>query len=161
MVEEAVEDGAGDGAVVVEDAGPLLEGLVGGHDEGTTFVALADDLEEEVGTVLVDGEIANLVQEEDVGAEVFAELAFEEAALLSSGEVVDDANGIGEENRVSLLAGGVAERGGEVGLADTDEARDRLLTSDSVQKSITDFIRSGDRRSKWFASLPASSARRW
>lgn len=44
VVEEAVENGAGDGAVVVEDAGPLLEGLVGAHDEGTTLVALPDDL---------------------------------------------------------------------------------------------------------------------
>ena len=58
VVEEAVEDGAGDGAVVVEDAGPLLEGLVGGDDQGTTLVTLADDLEEEVGPVLVDGEVA-------------------------------------------------------------------------------------------------------
>lgn len=62
LVEESVEDGAGDGAVVVEDGGPLLEGFVGSDDERTAFVALADDLEEEFGSVLVDGEIANLAQ---------------------------------------------------------------------------------------------------
>ena len=55
MMEESVKDGGGDGAVVVEDGGPLFEGFVGGEDDGTAFVALADDLEEEVGPMLVDG----------------------------------------------------------------------------------------------------------
>ena len=30
MMQEAVEDGGGDGGVAVEDGGPLIEGLVGG-----------------------------------------------------------------------------------------------------------------------------------
>jgi hypothetical protein len=37
---------------------PLLEGLVGGQHNGAAFVALADDLEEKVCAVLVDGQIA-------------------------------------------------------------------------------------------------------
>ena len=54
-MEQSVQDGGGDGAVIVEDGGPLLERLVGGQNDGTPFVALTDDLKEEVGTVLVDG----------------------------------------------------------------------------------------------------------
>lgn len=64
--QKAVEDSGGNGTVVVKNRCPLLEGFVGGHDEGTPFVALADDLEEKIGAVLIDGEVANLVQEEDV-----------------------------------------------------------------------------------------------
>ena len=56
VVEEAVEDGGGDGGVAVEDAGPLLVGFVGGQDDGAAFVAGADHLEERVGSVLVDGD---------------------------------------------------------------------------------------------------------
>jgi hypothetical protein len=48
MVEEPVQDGRRDGAVVIEDGGPLFEGLVGGQHDGAAFVAVADDLEEEV-----------------------------------------------------------------------------------------------------------------
>jgi hypothetical protein len=46
MVEDAVEDGAGEGGIVVEDARPLLEGLVGAQDNRAALVALADDLKE-------------------------------------------------------------------------------------------------------------------
>ena len=51
VVEEAVENGGCDGGVVIEDGGPLFEGLVGEHN-GAAFVASADNLEEEVGPPL-------------------------------------------------------------------------------------------------------------
>ena len=55
VVEDAVEDGGGEGGVVVEDGGPVLEDLVGAQDDGAAFVALADDLEEQIGAAFVDG----------------------------------------------------------------------------------------------------------
>jgi hypothetical protein len=61
VVEEAVENGGGEGAVVVEDGGPVLEDLVGGQDDGPAFVALTDDLKEQVGAAFVDGQIAQFV----------------------------------------------------------------------------------------------------
>src|ERR1051326_667636 len=61
VVEEAVEHGGGDGAVIVEDGGPLLEGFVGGQHDGTPFITLADDLEEQIGTVLVNRQVADFV----------------------------------------------------------------------------------------------------
>ena len=42
MVEKAVEDGGGDGAVAVEDCRPLLESFVGGEHDGAALVALED-----------------------------------------------------------------------------------------------------------------------
>ena len=42
----------------------LFEGFVGGKYDRTAFVALTDDLEEQVGSALVDGKIANLVEEQ-------------------------------------------------------------------------------------------------
>ena len=62
MVKEAIEDGRGDGAIAVEDGGPLFKGFVGGDDERTAFVALADDLEEQVGSALIDGQVPDLIQ---------------------------------------------------------------------------------------------------
>jgi len=46
VVKETIEDGGGDGAIAVEDSGPLFKGFVGGDDNRTAFVALADNLEE-------------------------------------------------------------------------------------------------------------------
>jgi hypothetical protein len=42
MVKQAVEDGGGDHAVVVENRGPCLEGLVAGKDDGALLIAPAD-----------------------------------------------------------------------------------------------------------------------
>jgi hypothetical protein len=54
-VQEAVEDGGGDAGVVVEDGRPLFVGLVGGEDNRAALVALADDLEEQIGAGFVEG----------------------------------------------------------------------------------------------------------
>jgi len=62
MMEEAVQHGRGDGAVVVEDTGPLFEGFVGGQHDGAPFVALADNLEDQVSAVLVDGQVADFIE---------------------------------------------------------------------------------------------------
>jgi hypothetical protein len=58
VVQDAIEDGGGEGGVVIEDGGPVLEDLVGGQDDGSALIALADDLEEQVGAAFVDGQIA-------------------------------------------------------------------------------------------------------
>src|SRR3954447_3658861 len=45
VVQQAVEDGGGDGGVV-EDVAPVDDVAVGGEHDGAVFVAAADDLEE-------------------------------------------------------------------------------------------------------------------
>ena len=66
-MEETVEYGGGDSAITVEDGSPLFEGFVGGKYDRTALVALADDLEEQIGSALVDGKIADLVEEQQRG----------------------------------------------------------------------------------------------
>src|SRR6516165_4202931 len=46
VVQDAVEDGGGQRAVVVEDLGPMFVGAVGGDHHRCALVALADDLEQ-------------------------------------------------------------------------------------------------------------------
>ena len=96
MVEEAVEDGGGDGGVAVEDGGPLLVGLVGGEHDGPALVARADDLEEEICAALVDGQVADLIKDQKRRGGVFAQFGFERAFGLSLAECVDDIDGIGD-----------------------------------------------------------------
>ena len=44
-----------------EDGVPLLEGQVGGEEQGAVLVAAADELEEEVGGAGVVGEVSDLI----------------------------------------------------------------------------------------------------
>lgn len=63
MVEQPVEQRRGQRGVVVEDLGPVLIGAIGRDDERAVLIALADDLEQQVRAELVDGEVAQLVDE--------------------------------------------------------------------------------------------------
>ena len=124
MVEEAVENGGGDGAIAVEDGRPLLEGFVGGEDNGAAFVALAQDLEEQVGAALIDGQVAEFIEDEQSRGKIAFEFGLESAVDLSGAQGVDDIDGVGEEDAVALLAGAVAEGGGEMGFAEADQAEE-------------------------------------
>jgi len=66
-LEDSVNDGFGE-VVVVEDSAPVVERLVGGEDDRPpTQVAMVDDLEEDVGGVGAVGEVADFVDDEDMG----------------------------------------------------------------------------------------------
>ena len=67
MMKKSIEDGGGNSAIAVEDSRPLFEGFVGGKDDGAAFVTLANDLEEKVGSALVNGEVTDLVEHENRG----------------------------------------------------------------------------------------------
>jgi len=98
VMQQAIEDSRSQGAVVVEDFGPVLEGTVGGDHQGALLIAQADDLEEHVGAGLVDGQKAQLIEDQERGAGVFFEFGFHAAGGLGRGEGVDDIDGGGKEN---------------------------------------------------------------
>ena len=142
MVEEAVEDGRGDGGVTVEDGGPLLEGLIGGEDDGTAFVAGTNDLEQKIGSALVDGQVADFVEDENGRSGVFAQFGFEGSLGLGGVKSVDDIDGVGEEHAQARLAGGITQRGGEMGFAQSDEAEDEdvgLIVDELETEEILDL----------------------
>ncbi len=78
----------------------MFEGFVGGQSEGAAFVTLADDLEEQIGSLLVNGQVADLVQDQQRWTKIFSKGAFEGAIFLGGLEVIDDLDGTGEKDRV-------------------------------------------------------------
>ena len=60
MVGQAVDQGDGAGGIG-EDGVAVLEGQVGGDQQGPAFVSAADELEDEVGGACIVGEVADLV----------------------------------------------------------------------------------------------------
>ena len=123
VVGESVDEG--DGARGIgEDGVPVLEGQVGGDEQGAVLVAAADELEEEVGGASVVGEVSELIDHEQRGAGVVAEAAFEGAGGLLSVEVEEEVGGGGEEGGVPGEDGLVGDVLGEHGLTQalrTDE----------------------------------------
>jgi len=68
---------------VTEDAGPFAEGEVSGDNDRGAFVKLADEVEQELATGLSEGEIAQLVQDNEVETvQVISEAALFAAAGL-------------------------------------------------------------------------------
>ncbi len=124
VVEEAVEDGGGDGGVSVENGGPVFERFVGGEDDGAALVAGADDLEEEVGAALVDGEVADFIQNEQFGSVVAVEFGFEIAFELGGAEGVDDVDSICEKDGMASLTGSVTKGAGQMRLPGPHEPQE-------------------------------------
>ena len=60
-VGEPVDDGFGE-AGVGKDFRPFAEGEVGGHDQAAAFVAFGEDLEDEFGGSVGQGEVAEFVE---------------------------------------------------------------------------------------------------
>ena len=61
MMNEAINDGRGKGVIVIENRSPVSEGAVGGDHNGTTFIPVGDDLEEELRPLLIHGKIAEFI----------------------------------------------------------------------------------------------------
>ncbi len=121
LVDEAIGDGASS-SLVVEELAPVFEGEVGGDDGGGALVALVEDLVEQVGAARVEGEVAELVDQEQVVAGPGSEAPGERVFGLAGDEVVDEICGYDEADAVAAEAGELAEGVGEMGLADAARA---------------------------------------
>ena len=73
MVEQTVEECRGHDRVT-EDFTPFGKAAIAGQDHGTLFVAGIDELEEEVGAAVGDRQIADLIDDQERGSAVEADL---------------------------------------------------------------------------------------
>ena len=55
MVQKTVQQGGSRGGITGEDSGPVLEGDIGGNDDGAVLVAFGDHLEQQLSTSLIEG----------------------------------------------------------------------------------------------------------
>ena len=75
------------------------------HDQTASFVALRDDLEDELGGTVGQAEIAELVEADQFGAGVAADDPAELAAGLGFLELVREGGERGEADASALVAG--------------------------------------------------------
>lgn len=112
MVDEPVDHRGGDGGVA-EHFAPAAERLVRGDDDAGSFVAGRDELEEQVGGFAVEGDVADLVDDEQRQPAEAGELGVESALVVGVAEAGDPLGCGGERDAVSGLAGPDPEAGGE------------------------------------------------
>ena len=110
VVQQPVEDGGSKGGVVVEDLRPVLEGPVGSNYQSALLIAQTDHLEQQVGAGLVDGQKAQLVQDEQRGPGVFFKFLFHAPYGLGHSQGVDHIDGGGKKHRVSFQASVIPRR---------------------------------------------------
>ena len=129
MVGEPVEQRAGE-AFGAEHLGPFVERQVGGDHDRAALVALAEDLEQQLGAGLGERHEAELVDDQQP---VLGQLLLEpQQALLVPRlhQFVHQGGGGGEADGQPLLAGRQTEPEGDVGLAGAGVAeRDDVLAA--------------------------------
>jgi hypothetical protein len=137
VVEETIEESDCEYAVG-EDVAPLPEALVGGEDDGLLgLVALVDDLEEEGGVGLFEGQISDLVQDEDLWADQDLEQGVEAVLLALCPGAGDEVVEREEVDSVSVFDGLEGEAGGQVSFPDAGwtEQQDVLAVVEEAEGS--------------------------
>ena len=100
-----------------EHVSPLVEGQVGGDQDGAPLVALAEDLEEEFRAGGGPGHEAQLVDDQQPEAGQLPLQGEQPAVVPGLHQLVDQGRGGGEAHRHPPLAGSQAQTQGDVGLA--------------------------------------------
>ena len=92
VVDQAIDHGRSN-HVIAKDAPPFFKRLTNGQDDGAMFVPPTDELEEEIGPPGIHGQIAELIEDQEVqsaeDSQAGAERMITVAAVNSSEEIGD------------------------------------------------------------------------
>jgi len=147
VVGESVEK-SGNAGSVWKNGVPVLEGKIGGEDDGTPMlVTLIDDMVEEVGGVLVIGEISELIDGKELWAKVLSKTAPTELRGITVEIVEKFGDGLDEYGvafEQSLVSDVFEEHGFAESVGAEDEEvsalSDELETECGLDESAVDFL---------------------
>ena len=108
--------------VVVEELAPAGEVLVGGQDDGPVFVQAVDQLEQVVPGLPGHGQVAQLIDDQQVVFGQGADPLFQVTLHLGQFKLFHQIQGVAEQHPVAGFHGFVANADGQVGLAYTGRA---------------------------------------
>ncbi len=137
---------------VAEQLAPFGESAVGSEDHCAFFVAGVDELEEQVRAIAVDGEVADLVDDQRRGARVEPDFLGQVVLALRLGQGLDEFGERGAVDAFAGLDGGDAEGGGEMALAGAGRAEEvddlGALMKSSCPSARTRFLPSDGWKAK-------------
>ncbi len=117
VVEQAVEDGCGHHDIG-KDRTPLRDGTVMGDEEAATLVATRDQLEEEMGGIGLEGQRAQLVDDQQPWLGKVDEPFFEPVFQVRLGKADHQCGGCGKQHAVASDNGFSTRGDGQMGFAD-------------------------------------------
>jgi len=124
VVEQAVQDGRGHHRVA-QHLAPGTDRLVAGDQEAALFVAPADQVEQEMAAGPHQGQVAQFVQDQQVGPAEMDQGIVQGPMLLGLGELVDQVQGSDEPAAVALLDGLPPQADGQVRLSDSGRPQEQ------------------------------------
>jgi hypothetical protein len=73
---QPVDQGRCQGVVHIKEGAPIPEGSMRGDHDRSDFITGGDNLEQQIGPALVDGQIAQLIEKENTGTDITSERYF-------------------------------------------------------------------------------------
>jgi len=123
VVEQAVEERGGDDGIA-EDVAPFGEAAIGREDHGALFVTGVDELEEQVGAARGDGEVTDLVDDQQTAVVEVADFLGEASLAFGAAQHFDQLGEGAAVDPATGLDGGDAEGGGEMALSGPGRAKE-------------------------------------
>jgi hypothetical protein len=123
-MEEPVQDGGGQD-LIAEDRAPLRHHLIGGDQQAAALVAPRDQLEEEMGAAPLEGQIAELVDDQQLRLGEKHQPVGELTIGLGPRERAEERGRTDEEDRVPRFDDGAPEGDRQMRLADAGWAEDQ------------------------------------
>ena len=159
MVDEAVDHGGGDDGVAQHFA-PPSEGLVRGDDHRGAFVAGGDELEEQVGGLGFEGDVADFVDDDEGVAAEAAEFVVDAVGVVGGGETVDPFGGGGEGDAVAGLAGADGQAMARWVLPVPGGPRNTTLSRAAMKSRAPRWAMTSHFRERWWSKSNSSSVLR-
>src|SRR5271157_3681020 len=101
VMHQPVDQGRCQGVVHIKEGAPFPEGSIRGDHDRSDFITGGDNLEQQIGPALVDGQIAQLIEEENTGTDVSSERFAQQPINLGRGEMIDHIDDTCVANRMA------------------------------------------------------------
>lgn len=118
MVQQAVQDGIGDGGLP-DDSVPVFDRALAGDDRGIFLIAILDDFEEIIALRVVERSQEQIIEDEQLDLGESGQHLEMRAIGLSRQQHFEQTRSAQIEDGVTLAGGEVAKRTGDVAFADT------------------------------------------
>jgi len=156
VVEKTVQQGGGHGSITCENTGPVLEGDIGGDGDGAVLVAFGDNLEQELSTSLIEGEVSQFVNNQESRVLVTLNFASQLTAGFCGAEAVDYINSSSKQDAVAGQASGMAQGGGQMGFSDTRRPEQDHIGAAAQEVECQEMLELHAVKLGWPVPVPAS-----